>query len=799
MNPFEGMSTDDTPREISANPGYALGQLARAFATSQTHPDPETRARAEQKVAAWIAVFQGMLSGALQVGSRTPVDAPAWATLEVLAGGFATGALLAGGPLQAHEHELLRTLPAVPTGAERAAIAGYYLGDTGIAALGQMLANGCYRIHVPEEGALLTVAWLLAHDQADQTRAILDAIGPYLSQLRFYPIPAPRPLITTTVVHRQTIAETIRDLQALRVPGGIATEREAVTVWAPLYDRVAALFAETVAGPLPSLRAGPDGTPVRTEAGQFVVDGGWPCQHYPQDWPARARTALDDYRHLRAAHQRCRKPERPSGNFAILRAYLAQCIADPGRLSGRDVGKIRAILAAISTKRGLPGSPRCEELRLAQLAQVSRPTSAELAPVLIERLAQLPQDEGLAQAEEALAPITAAEAARFGLRAGLPLSPALAAKLRRCVDAAVEELVAQKVIPSGEVLARVIPQITAQVRAAGIADPELRRLYGAIYAAFRRRRSLLLLHLQHQVRLEELPWVAAIDAFRTDDLSAREQARQTLEQVVTLAISAFPQQILPNKLLQEIRSLAEGAALRLPIVDEVAADIFMGDFSEKYLRAAQQAGSLLGGTLYERYYGISYAQLQQIDDVSPSRYGTPTSAAFTRLCYERAGTAPGGGRWSVARNGTVIEQEQILTSHNLAVLFGALGLARALEPQLEELARRCFVWICRQQQQRIDGWQPRLRMVKNSAYAWRQMVFFLALLPTERVDMFLEWAYEHLAQQRPAFHARFRPALHGLALTAAGGSLDGQQHGRAGRTRRFLGWTSERHWLLVED
>ena len=51
-------------------------------------------------------------------------------------------------------------------------------------------------------------------------------------------------------------------------------------------------------------------------------------------------------------------------------------------------------------------------------------------------------------------------------------------------------------------------------RAAGIDDPSLRLLYGAVYAAFRRRRSLLLLDLAHQVRLEELPWVRAIEGLR---------------------------------------------------------------------------------------------------------------------------------------------------------------------------------------------------------------------------------------------------------------------------------------------
>ena len=40
----------------------------------------------------------------------------------------------------------------------------------GAAVLCGMLASGCYRVNVPEEGALFVVAWLLAHGDPDQAR-----------------------------------------------------------------------------------------------------------------------------------------------------------------------------------------------------------------------------------------------------------------------------------------------------------------------------------------------------------------------------------------------------------------------------------------------------------------------------------------------------------------------------------------------------------------------------------------------------------------------------------------------------
>jgi hypothetical protein len=334
------------------------------------------------------------------------------------------------------------------------------------------------------------------------------------------------------------------------------------------------------------------------------------------------------------------------------------------------------------------------------------------------------------------------------------------------------------------------------VRSAGIADPALRRLYQGLYAAFCRRRSLLLLNLESQVKLGELPWVAAIDPYRRGGLDARERARQTLEQVVTLAVTAFAQQILPNKLLHEVRALAEEAGLKLPVIDEVAADIFMGDFSEKFLRAAQTAAAVLGGSLYERYYGLPYNRVRAIDDVKKSRYGAASSPAFVRLCTELAG-AGGSSRGSVAHNGTIIEQEQTLTTHNLAVLFEALGLRETLRPYLRGLAGRCFTWVGRTLQQKRDPWKAKLQAVKNAAYAWRQMVFFLALLPGDETREFLAWAEGHLAQQRPGFRVRFGPALEGLRLAAAGGTpgdaggpgRGGSSGGRPGST----GCSPDRH------
>ena len=154
------MASDD--EKPAVNPGYPLAQLARALLGSG--------AGALRRVRQWTQVLTGMSDGSLNVGSRAPVSgAPAWATPEVVHGGFATGSLAAGGPLLRHELDTMSGLPARWVGDERAALNEYYLSGDGRTALREMLSTGTFRVHVPEEAALLAVTWL--RERGEEGRA----------------------------------------------------------------------------------------------------------------------------------------------------------------------------------------------------------------------------------------------------------------------------------------------------------------------------------------------------------------------------------------------------------------------------------------------------------------------------------------------------------------------------------------------------------------------------------------------------------------------------------------------------
>ena len=90
-------------------------------------------------------------------------------------------------------------------------------------------------------------------------------------------------------------------------------------------------------------------------------------------------------------------------------------------------------------------------------------------------------------------------------------------------------------------------------------------------------------------------------------------------------------------------------------------------------------------------------------------------------------------------------------------------------------------------------WHARLIAIKSSAYAWRQMLFFLSLLPETEVRVFIDWARDHLSLQPDTFRARFNPAITGLARVIDGQPLTDDRP----EARRFLGWTTENHWLMA--
>ena len=651
---------------------------------------------------------------------------------------------------------------------------------------------------MPEEGALPVVACLLDWGLHEAALELIAELQPWMARLRFYPRLVEQALPPGPFVRLETVATVAERLAQVRPQPQVAAMTEALSVWTPLFDRLVALWLSTVEGEAPHWLRDGDGQPLRSSTGQPRLAGGWPCRRWPADWSARRAEWLADYRKAVALHHRCGKHADAGSSFAQLRAALVRCFYDSSALTGREVGRLRQLLAGAVAKRGPPASPTHEQLRRAQAELAARPRFVDLAALLRARVLGFPAEGGL--------PSLAAVAglARTGEHPAVPVDTAipahLLAKAERAVEAPVAELVARGVIASGEVLAQLLPQLTARIVAASLEDAALRGLFEQIYRAFRRRRSLLLLDLQRQVQLEELPWIAALEALRSGDAgdaSVAARARQALEQAALLALSSFPQFILPNPLIREFATLAKQAKLELPLVEEVAADIFMGTFTRKWSTAALCAARMLEDSLYARYYDLPAPSEPML--TSFGRGGARHLATgFAALCRQRAREAQHGRGSSVTDNGAVLEQSQILTTHNLAVLVAGLALDAQLRPLAPRLAAEVFAWILRRHSQRVDNHRAQLRTIKNTAYAWRQAIFLLSLVDEGQQQAALEALARQLAAAPQAVQQRLAPVYAGLRRAVSGRHLKAPnpgQHRKRTVPQRFLGWSVGPHWM----
>ncbi|MFD0399286.1 hypothetical protein ACFVHI_14555 [Kitasatospora sp. NPDC127121] len=756
--------------------------LAQAFLTSpadshtnaETRRSTETRRSAEARVARWHAVLAGIADGRLTIGSRTPVAGlPAWVTPEVVRGGFATSAASAEGPLQPYECEAAAL---AGVAAERGALFAYCLTEPGLSRLYDLLDSGRYEAAVPEEAALLTVAWLVRAGDAAGALELVDVLEPFADRLRFTPRPSALPAPDSEAVHRRTVGDAVTTLTGRRPNAAVEAQREALTVWQPFGDQLLAHWLETA------------------EAGRVL-------ERTPDSaWLERGAMLLRRYDELAAAHTRCTKHRDPKENLGILRGALAETAA--GRpLDARRLGLLRHAVASMVRRRGRPGSDRHTELRTRQAVQAAQPSHHDLAQLVLRRLSGLHQETGVADVAPLVADVSAHEAHTGNTRlpAGTPVPAAIRQVVEAALSAPLDTLVERGMVPSAEVLAELVPQLVAVTTSQSYPDETLRTLMAANYRAFRNRRSLLLSDLTGQVRVDELPWVRAVAGHRVGE-DGRAPARTALHQLGELAVQAFPGTLLPNPLVRELGVLARQAKLDAPFVEELAADIFTGTFTPKYLAAARAAAELLSGTLYERYYAIDYAAVHDLATAeageaykagkagkagkAPARGRRPRSSpGFTELCAQRAEVS---GGWSVASNGKIIEQAQILTTHNLATLVTRVGISP--EPGWDDLAWRSFTTVCHATARIHDNPRP-LSTIKDAAYAWRQLVFHLSLCEPAAQARVIAGLRGEAARHPAHVAARLAPALAGLRQAARGGAAD------ADAGRRLLGWTTGPHWL----
>jgi hypothetical protein len=630
----------------------------------------------DRRMAKTLDAIAGIDNGRITVGDPIPTKGmPAWVTPEIIRGGFATGHAAASGTLADDERMLAAANGLTAT---RAALFQWALTDAGLTWLTTLLDRQTYQVRLPEQAALLTVAHLLRAGHPREAAAILDTIRPYADQLQFTPTPLPAPI--PDGVHIATIGDAITALERKKPRRQVEAQREANTIWGPFTDELVALWWDT-----------------RDDAGTIG-------RTFPDTWNARARNLLDVYAALDEEHTLTSKHRKPGSTVQlILTATRATLAGDR-----TQVHRARTAVTDVVAKRGAPDSEKLTALRRTQQENASKPSHAVLAKDAADALR--PHMDVLTNEPLRLIVGTPGERLTF---------------VRRTVDRArhapIGQLIHVGIIKSAEGLAEVAPQLAGPGIAAQYTDAAAGALAAATFTAFQNRRSVLLLNYQSQVKVTVLPWYQALTDTSATTGSAKVELLRQANTLTKHAIESFPGTVLPNPFLRVIAELYRQADLPLPITYELAADIFMGGFSKTYVTAARIAHDYIAAGLYGRYFGLQ-------------THPPVDHKAFAEETYRRAGIDT-YNRWgSNAVAGSVIEQAQILTTHNLALAAHAGATIDWETVAFAAFTRTVLPELHAAQQNRG------LRQRKNAAYAWRQVIFYLTMAGDDATDRFLEVA-----------------------------------------------------------
>ena len=738
----------ETKMEI--NIGYVWNELKKAL---EAEEGSEDAIKAGKRVRMWNDVLNGILGGALNIGTRKPTMYPVWVTPEIVRGGFSTGKAAAAYPLLSIEEEEAISDFGAPH--SREALFFALLSDEGLSRLRGLLEQRKYKIGLPEEAALLVIAWLYKNGHTKEAERIAKEISQYSSELRFLPETTAEPLESTDLVFRFSAKDIRKQLLTYGCNRKIETQREALKVWIPFMDRLVLHW----------------GVLFKDSAGKSEAP---PAQF--EAWKNKASGMLSEYENLKEKHTLCRKYHKEKENLKILITATRSFIKDASDTGA--LARARHVVFCHTRAHGEPNGADFIELRKEQARIASLPGHELIANALADRIQE--SDSGISDTKSLLSPVLVE-----GCDMPVPLK--ICKIISRAQIASIPELIGQGIVPSAEVMAGLAPQLTAFEISKDFSDEDLGVLLAETFKAFCRRRSLLLMDLSSQIRFDELPWVKPMIDKRLSSGSYTEAALR----LAAYAIDYFPGVVLPNPLVEQLNALYSLADGRRPFLAELAADIFTGRFTQKYDDAALTAAGILQGSLYDRYYCLGYENIEKRSTKVSGKPGKPNLSTLLEPAVEEQMAKSGepGGSF-IVRNGMMIERAQIITTHNLATLVVEKV---KLEHSYNELALLSFAHSCGLITRSIETKKHGagyLHALKNAAYAWRQALFFLSLSPEKSVE-------ETMHKAEDLFLRRLGPDITQSLFNRLKVSLYSECSFESARP--FFGWVSEPHWMFERD
>ena len=546
-----------------------------------------------------VDALVGALEGKFIHGSRNPdINYPVWITKRVAHGGF-----YAGPKYELKEGENNTTILNEP---------GEMLKYANLIEFISHNLEGHEPLMIP------TIAYLENNGKIKEANELKELIRPYVDNIRFYPI-------TEEIMKTKKKPNVFASLETIcqftnwckdTYISNLNAEETLINTFKQkndLKNKLIKLFRETI----------------------IIVDKSeWPMQNVSQEWLEKARKLYNDNKWY--SDDRCKRKRGSLYNlWLILQNIIPQQTVESSfpitRITGKEVRWIKIYLEANKNLKYY----NIEHLKIKQ--QEAQSLLKHLNSINEERLEKKHYEEIKEQYKD--------------------VEHVVFEKLNKCVLYPLEELKELGYVPSSETFVELAQPMEAFLQTIDFDFKEditvEEHLKYLLYKSFKNMRSLLLLNLESQLKINEIPQYNVLCKVYKKDKSSNSLILSKL--LLSYYTEWFPGDIMPNRVVKMFYNLLKSEDKNLGLCEEIACDIFQRRFGEKYDTSLNIAKNNMINTLYSEYF--------ELDDI----YKNPLNLTNLSLTLKEKYYGNNNAYWTNS-NGQQIHASMVLTTHNLTQL-----------------------------------------------------------------------------------------------------------------------------------
>ena len=542
----------------------------------------------------------GVLTGKFEVGSRKPdMDYPEWTSKKVAPGGFYAGIKY---ELKSDENNVR------------------ILNDPKeMLRYSDLIEYIDHNLEGPEPTMIPTIGFLRKNGKIEEANKLEELIRPYVNNIRFYPIEEElmkekkKPNVFASLETISNFKEWCRNSYIYK----LEAEESLINIYKKNNDfknKLIKLFRETTI---------------------IVNDEEWPMQCVSEEWLEKGRELYNSNKwYLYDSFKR--KRGSLYNLWSILQNIIQQQRIETEfpitRITGKEVRWIKIYLEANKNLKYY----NIEHLQSKQ--QEAQNLLKYLTSINEQHLEKMHYEEIKEKYKD--------------------VEHVVFEKLNKCVLYSLEELKELGYVPSSETFVELAQPMEAFLQTIDFDFKEditvEEHLKYLLYKSFKNMRSLLLLNLENQLKINEIPQYNVLcKVYKRDSKSSNSLILSKL--LLSYYTEWFPGDIMPNRVVKMFYNLLKSEDKNLGLCEEIACDIFQRRFGEKYDTSLNIAKNNMINTLYSEYF--------ELDDI----YKNPLNLTGLSLTLKEKYYGNNNAYWTNS-NGQQIHASMVLTTHNLTQL-----------------------------------------------------------------------------------------------------------------------------------